>query len=128
MADILIDSSIVIDHLRGRSEASRYLDGLRQAGTLATHVVVVAEVLTGARSTQEQQEIDRLFQAFRLYHIQEADSLLSLDLLRQFRLSNGVGWLDCLVAATALRLGLPVATLNDRHFTIFQALTVVRPY
>jgi len=128
MADILVDSSIVIDHLRGHEEATRYLDQLRFAGSLATHAVVVAEVLIGARDAHEQREIDRLFHAFAVHHPNEADSALSLDLMRQSRLSSGVGWLDCLITATATRLNLAIATLNDRHFSVFRSLTTIRPY
>jgi predicted nucleic acid-binding protein len=51
-----------------------------------------------------------------------------LDLLAGFRLSHGVGWPDCLIAATAIRLGRPVATTNVKHFTPFPNLQVIRPY
>ncbi|HMN42055.1 MAG TPA: PIN domain-containing protein [Phycisphaerales bacterium] len=47
---------------------------------------------------------------------------------KRYSLSHGVGWPDCLIAATALRLGLPVVTLNDKRFKVFKGLRVVRPY
>ena len=58
----------------------------------------------------------------------EADGLAALDLYRHFRLSHGVDWPDCQIAATALRLGVEVYTQNVKHFTAFPGLRVVRPY
>lgn len=103
----------------------RVLSGSTVSGT---HAVVVSEVLAGARDLHEQGVIERLFQQFRIEHVNEADSALSIELLRRYRLRHGVGWLDCLVAATCLRLSLSVATLNDKHFSAFEELRVIRPY
>jgi predicted nucleic acid-binding protein len=125
---LLIDSSILIDHPRGRTEAKSFLLSLRASGNLQTSAVAAAEVLIGARDLREQREIDRLLADFHIEHIDPADCAVSLDLLRRHRLSAGVGWLDCLIAATAMRLGVPVATLNERHFSTIAGLTVNRPY
>jgi predicted nucleic acid-binding protein len=93
-----------------------------------TSAVVVAEVLGGARNLTEQREIDRLFAALQVHHVEAADSAESLVLLRQFRLSHNVSWHDCLIAAAARRLRMPVATLNERHFNLLPGVAVTRPY
>lgn len=49
-------------------------------------------------------------------------------LLLRFHLSHDLGFGDCLIGTTALRLKLPVATINDRHFRLFKSLKVIRPY
>jgi len=54
--------------------------------------------------------------------------LSALDLYREFRLSHGVDWPDCQIAATAMRLGIEVFTQNVKHFTAFPVVRVVRPY
>ncbi len=128
MAEMVVDSSVVIDYLRGHSEAADFLETARRAGELATHVVVVAEVLAGARDRQEVETIDRFFGEFRIHPIDTSDSVLSIDLFKRYRLSHGVGWLDCLIAATGLRTRLPIATLNEKHCAVFEELHVVRPY
>jgi len=125
---LLIDSSIFIDHLRGRREASEFLLFVRAAVGLQTSTVVAAEILTGARDTREQREIDRLLADFQIHHLEPADCVTALDLLRRHRLSGGIGWQDCLIAATAIRLRVPVATLNDHHFAVIPGLAVNRPY
>jgi predicted nucleic acid-binding protein len=128
VADTVIDSTIVIDYLRGKPDAVAYLDSLRAAGPLVTHVVVVAEVLTGARDRREQAVIDSLLSAFRVVYPDEQDARTAIDLLRQYRPSHGVGWLDCLIGSTSVRQGLSLATLNTKHFAIIPGLRVVRPY
>jgi len=128
MNETIIDSSIVIDYLRGRPAAERFLAERRSRGELATHVVVIAEVLAGARNRQELIEIDRATKVFRLVPIGEADSIASVELYKRHHLVDGVGWLDCLIAASCLRRSLPIATLNERHFKVFEGLRVIRPY
>jgi predicted nucleic acid-binding protein len=128
MSEIVVDSSVLIDYLRGRRRATEYLDRLRTEGSLATHVVAVAEVLAGSRNQQEQNEIERLFEGFVVVPIEEQDSIQSVALFKEYRLAYGVGWLDCLIAATCLGHSFPIATLNDRHFAVFGGLRVIRPY
>jgi len=128
MNDALIDSAVIVDFLRGHSGAVAFLNSVRAAGRPVTHIVTVAEVLEGARNAREQAALRNFFTGFDVVPASEADSLFSIDLLAGFRLSNGVGWPDCLIAATALRLGRPVATTNTKHFAPLPNLQVVRPY
>ena len=128
MPEWIVDSSVVIDYLRGHGEAAEFLETARQAGELATHVVVVAEVLAGERDHRELETIERFLGEFRIHPIDSSDSARSIDLFKRYRLSRGVGWLDCLIAATGLRTGLRIATLNEKHFAVFEELHVVRPY
>ena len=60
--------------------------------------------------------------------LDSSDSAVSIDLFKRCRLSHGVGWLDCLIAGTGMRTRLAIATLNEKHFAVFDELRVVRPY
>ena len=124
----IIDSSILIDCLRGRADAISFLASQSAVTRPRTHLLVAAELLTGARDKSEQNLIDSFLQAFDLALPGEADGLAALDLYRQFRLSHGVDWPDCQIAATALRLDVEVFTQNIKHFTAFPSLRVVRAY
>lgn len=128
MGRAIFDSSILIDCLRGRSEAIAFLAQQSVAERPRTHLFVAAEVLTGARDRDEQNLIDSFLATFDLASPDEADGLTALDLYRQFRLSHGVDWPDCQIAATAMRLGAEVFTQNVKHFTAFPGLRVVRAY
>ena len=128
MAEVIVDSSVVIDYLRGRAEAAGFLETRRKSATLSTHVVVVAEILLGARNQQEQEAIDRFFAEFHVYSIEGTDAQVALGLFRKYRLSHGVGWMDCLIAATVRRLDMPIATLDEKHFAIIEEVRIERPY
>lgn len=124
----MFDSSVLIDCLRGRPEAVVFL-ATRSAGTRPrTHLLVAAELLAGARDKREPGLIDSVLTTFDLAVPDEADGLAALDLYRRFRLSHGVDWPECQIAATALRLGVEVFTLNVKHFAAFPGLRVVRAY
>lgn len=127
MADI-IDASVLIDCLRGVPEAQEHLRAASSQGPLTTHFVAAAEVITGARNRSELKGATGLLRRFEMVPTNESDSVHSLRLLRRHRLAGGVGWPDCLIAATCLRLGHTIVTLNDKHFRVFRGLRVIRPY
>jgi len=50
------------------------------------------------------------------------------DLYRRVYLGHGIGFQDCLIAATAIRRKYRVATLNLKHFKIFSNIKANRLY
>jgi hypothetical protein len=129
MADALVvDATVLIDHLRRRADATRYLAPLFLRRAVALHPAVLAEVLSGARDAQHLRALDKALADVPLLRVKALDFDAALDFLRASRLSHGIGWPDCLIAATCLRLGLAVVTLNDRHFRAIRGLRVIRPY
>jgi predicted nucleic acid-binding protein len=128
MTEPIIDTSILIDYMRGHAQAIAWLNVTRASSGLFTHAIVAAELLKGARDRREQQQIDRFLNRFIVLPMNEADSMLAIDYVRQFHLSLSVGVLDCLLAATCTRLAAPVATINSKHFVAIPSLVVVRPY
>jgi predicted nucleic acid-binding protein len=129
MNDGIIDSSVLIDCLRGRGPATAFLAAC-SAGPRRprTHLLVAAELLTGARDLREQTLIDSFLATFELLVPNEADGIAALDLYRRYHLSHGVDWPDCQIAATALRLGVEVYTQNLKHFNAFGGLHAARPF
>ena len=129
MNDGSIDSSVLIDCLRGRAPATAFLAAY-SAGPRRprTHLLVAAELLTGARDLREQTLIDSFLATFELLVPNEADGIAALDLYRRYHLSHGVDWPDCQIAATALRLGVEVYTQNLKHFNAFGGLHAARPF
>jgi predicted nucleic acid-binding protein len=120
---ILVDSDVLIAHLRGESVARDWmLEARRTTGPLATSAVSVVEVAGGMRS-QERREVGRLFASLRTFPINERIAWRSSELMRTYRRSHvGIGLGDYLVAATAEIEGCELATLNIRHFPMFSDL------
>ena len=128
MANRLIDTSILIDMFRGHLVAAQYVSAAIASQEACLHPLVAAEILAGSRNRREMAQFDRALAALQPIICQAADWDACLTLFRALHLAHGIGWEDCLIAATALRLNLDVATLNDKHFQAVPALQVIRPY
>jgi predicted nucleic acid-binding protein len=128
MSSGLLDSSVLIDCLRGRTAAVGFVSTLAASGRVTTHVIVAAELLAGARDKREQGLIESFLAAFAIVSPIESDGLAALDLYRKHHLPHGVDWPDCQIASTAIRLNVEVYTLNVKHFSAFPGLRVVRAY
>jgi predicted nucleic acid-binding protein len=119
---ILIDSDVLIAHLRGLEEARHWLMETRRDGPLAISVVSIAELAGGMRSA-ERREVWRLLASFRAEPVTEVIARRAGDFGRQFRRSHsGIGLGDYLIAATADVKGYRLATLNVRHFPMLSDL------
>ncbi|MGI8613253.1 MAG: type II toxin-antitoxin system VapC family toxin [Nocardioidaceae bacterium] len=121
---ILVDSDVLIAHLRGLRPAREWLLGARrEAGRLATSVVSVTEVAGGMRP-EERREVARLLSSLHVFPVTQRVGWRAAQLMRTYRRSHsGIGLGDYLVAATAEVDGLELVTLNVRHFPMFPDLT-----
>jgi predicted nucleic acid-binding protein len=124
---ILVDSDVLIEHLRGNAAARDWLVRARQSsGPLAISVVSLTEVAGGMRSP-ERREVMRLLGSMQRFDVSEQVAWRAATLMGEYRRSDsGIGLGDYLMAATALTDGLELATLNVRHFPMFPGLT--RPF
>jgi predicted nucleic acid-binding protein len=127
MARYLIDSSILIDMLRDYAPAKRWLDSLDSANW-AISIVTTAELLAGCRNKREQSAVVSELAQYRALWLTQSSQRQAIDWLVQHRLASGIGFLDCLIAATAAENSLVLATVNDKHFRIIKGLNVERPY
>lgn len=103
MADVLVDTDIFIDHLRGSSEL--------RPGTHRLHYSVVtrAELFAGSSATAIVTE---LLAPFRELPVDRAVAERAGRVKRQ----TGMRIADSLIAGTALEHGLGLATRNRKHF------------
>jgi predicted nucleic acid-binding protein len=127
MARYLIDSSILIDLLRDHAPARRWLDGL-PAADWTISVVTEAELLTGCRNKREQSAVASELSQYQVLWLTQVAQQQAISWLVRHRLASSVGFLDCLIAATAAEYGLVLATVNDKHFRAIKELSVERPY
>lgn len=114
----VLDTSVLVDVLRGDRAAYTFLSGLVSRPTCSE--ISRAEVLRGVRSA-ERSITERLFSVLSWRPVDEHVSRLAGELGRQYRRSHtGLATADLVVAATALHLGTSVATANVRHFPMFK--------
>lgn len=119
----LVDSDVLIAHLRGHPGARDWLlRTRRESGRLAVSVVSITEVAGGMRSP-ERRAVVRLLSSLDPLAVNERTAWRAADFARQYRRSHsGIGVADYLIAATAEVAGLELATLNVRHFPMFESL------
>jgi predicted nucleic acid-binding protein len=123
----LLDTTILVDLLRGSKSARDWIDSLSEnARTIS--VITAAELLAGCRNRTEQRAIERELNRYETVWVSEDISGSALEYYKRFHLSHSIGFLDCLIAATALKNGLTLSTLNLRHFLPFPDLLVKKPY
>ncbi len=124
---ILVDSDVLIEHLRGNAAAREWLVDARQSsGPLAISVVSLTEVAGGMRAA-ERREVMRLLGSMHRFEVSEQVAWRAATLMREYRRSHsGIALGDYLIGATALTEGLELATLNLRHYPMFPGLA--RPF
>lgn len=118
----LVDTSILIDYLRGRQAAAALIEAERAAGVLHASEITRLEVLAGMRPREEDQT--RSLLSALVWHpvdteVAEAAGALGRRWLPSHRAVDGA---DLAIAATAIVIGARLLTLNVRHFPMFPDL------
>ncbi len=116
VARLLLDSTVIIDALRGRPAASR-LTGLRRLGTEPWVCVISVEEIWRGLKSHEEPVARRLFNGLRLAPLGVGEGAQAGIWRRDFA-RNGVTLhqADCLIAAAAIGIGATLATANVADF------------
>lgn len=116
MAELLLDTTVLIDALRGREAAER-LRGLRSEGPPPYVCAInVEEVWRGARP-KEAKAVRLLLGALRIAPLGRAEGERAGCWRAQFAAKGTtLAQADCLIAAAALGVGARLATGNPRDF------------
>jgi hypothetical protein len=124
MGFVLLDTTVLIDLLRGRPGAASRLSALRWQGDRPCVCAVnVEEVARGLRPAEEA-DARRLFAGLRLAPLGRDEGWRAGEWRRQHAASvRTLTQADCLIAAAAAGLGGRLATGNPKHFPM-QGLTV----
>jgi predicted nucleic acid-binding protein len=121
---VLLDTTVLIDILRGRPEALARVNRLAREGeTPVTCAINVDEVLRGLRP-HEEEAAQRLLRGLMTVPLGRAEAVRAGRWRRESS-ERGVtvSQSDCLIAAAAVAVGARLATGNPRHFQ-FEELAV----
>jgi predicted nucleic acid-binding protein len=121
---LLIDTDVLIEYLRGRSEAVEYLEGL--TSDLYLSVISVAELFARVRDDEEEKSLKQLLLTFVILPVTEKTARLGGLYRRDYGGSHGTGLAYALIAATSEENGADLVTFNRRHFPMVSKIMV--PY
>lgn len=112
-----VDSDIIIRHLRGDKKARNFLRRLRgkKEYELWTGAMQRAEVTFFMRDN----EVDQTMQLLSLFQTEAVDQKLVDEagiLFRKWNPSHGIDVNDAILAASAMRAGGVVFSLNKKHY------------
>lgn len=113
---LLLDTTVLIDALRGRPAAER-MRALRGTGTsLWICAINFEEVMRGTVAAEEAVVL-RFLNALRMAPLSQAEGDLGGRWRRDHaRKGSTLSQADCLIAAAAVGLGARLATANPKHF------------
>lgn len=127
MVDGIIDTSLIIEILRNNSQAVSWLaNGVNQQ--LAITPIVWMETVQGATDKQKRQQVIKFLRKFSIEYPIKADSQWAMLQLARFSLSHRIDINDIMIADIAVRLAVPLYTLNVKHFSPLPNIQIVQPY
>lgn len=118
----LVDTSVLIDVLRGERPALEALQRARREGSLHASEVTRLEVLAGMRP-EEEGRTRELFAVLTWHPVDESLAEIAGEFGRTWLPSHrGIDSADLAIAATAKSLRASLLTRNIRHFPMFPEL------
>jgi predicted nucleic acid-binding protein len=118
----VLDSSILIAHLKGVPPATGLVRDAVEAAEALASVLSRVEIEGGMRSA-ERSPVARLMGALDLISVNDEIARRAGEHLRRYRRSHqGIDVVDYVIAATAEVLGAELVTLNVKHFPMFPTL------
>jgi predicted nucleic acid-binding protein len=124
--NLLIDTSIIIDHLRKKNKKKSRYYHIVDKYALFISTITVFELYAGAVNDQKKQDILNILEyvtilPFTTTTAQKSGELY-LSLLKENQVIESK---DLFIAATALSNGMPLMTLNLKHFERVKELNVL---
>jgi len=116
LADILLDSDVIIAWLRGYQPISGAVLHLLESGhSLLWTPISIAEIFAGARKS-ESARLEKLFQILETLPISETIGKKAGHYLQKYSKSRNVELGDALIAASANVANLSLWTINKKHY------------
>ena len=126
--DLMIDTSVVIDHLRKRNKRKSALFAIVDGYSLHTPTVVEFELFAGATNAEKRQDIEYILQLCTSVPLNSEVARHAGQLYRRLRRKNKLLEIrDLFIASSAVVHGLTLMTFNTEHFQRVDGLNLLAP-
>ena len=123
---LIIDTDVLIDVLRKHPPALKWLAGVTDE--IITPGFCSMELVADVHSLAEMRRVDQVLLPVRVVWPSRGAMEDALRIYRSFRLSVAIGFVDAMIAATAIELDLALHTFNSKHYSHVPGLKLIRPY
>jgi predicted nucleic acid-binding protein len=120
---IVLDTTVLVDEIRGNPVARAALGGIREDGEQPTASVLSKTELLAGHREDEEPALRQLFRAITWIPVDDDIAERAGQFANAFvRSHRSIGTVDFVIAATADVLDARLWTLNIRHFPMFPEL------
>ncbi len=121
---ILVDSSIIIDYLRGGKKWDEFIDQVEKDVQLFLPTIVIFELFSGSstKNISRLKEMLSFIREFQRIDLNESIAQVSGEFFRDSKTKIQVA--DYIIAASALSINATVLTLNQKHFEQIPNLSI----
>jgi hypothetical protein len=117
MGAVLLDTTVLIDLLRGRPDAQRRLRALRSGGDDVYACAINVEEIVRGLAPREEAAARRLVEGLRIAPLDGEAGWRAGEWRRTYaKRGRTLSQADCLIAAAAAAVGAVVATGNAKDF------------
>ena len=125
---VLIDTSIIIEHLRKQNRAKSILYNIVDSYNLYISTVVEFELYTGATDTPKRHDIQEILAWCVVLPFTSDVAQVAATIYQQLKAKNQLIEIrDILIGATAVTHDLPLMTLNMGDFSRIDRLQFLSP-
>jgi len=116
----LVDSDVLIDYLRGISQANKFVQ--KHSKEIIISSIVVTELYAGIRGPRDIALVDNLLSLFIIISVSEQIARTGGILKNEYGKSHGISLADAIIAATSIHENAELKTLNVKHFPMIKGL------
>jgi predicted nucleic acid-binding protein len=118
MSRFLLDSDVIIWHLRGRREVTEVLRDLQRFGLPGCSALSVLEIQLGVKKGEEEKT-ERFLRSLRIFDVDMEIALKAAQLIRRYKARGlTLDLPDSVIAATCMLHDLILVTYNRKHYPI----------
>ena len=117
MAQYLLDTTTIIDHLRGDRKVNFYLEEIGTRGDIVGCCCInITETYTGMKD-KEKEKTDKFIESLYYFGVTKEIAKLAGKLKQKYvKKGKTIATTDVIIAATAITYGLILITKNVKHY------------